>query len=253
MNTVQKLYTDLLIRCISNAIYKDDVNLLHKVLTGETREVSDHGREFGSDWPSRAHSMAGTKRLTNLRDLAQRVIDERIPGDFIETGVWRGGCCILMRGVLAINDVRDRIVFVADSFQGLPKPNLVLYPQDENYDLSEQPELAVSLEQVKNNFAAYGLLDEQVRFIKGYFSETLPSVDLDRLALLRLDGDIYESTIVAMECLYPKLSPGGFVIVDDYKSAPPCKAAITDYRARINEKSPIHEIDSSGVWWRKPG
>jgi O-methyltransferase len=245
MNLEQKLYTDLLIKCITNSIYKDDRGLM----TGATT-LSDADRAGGFDWPSKAHSMVGIARLTNVRDLAQRAIDEGVPGDFIETGVWRGGCCILMRGVLAINKVKDRKVFVADSFKGLPKPNVEAFPKDAGLDWSMVHELAVSLEEVKSNFAAYDLLDDQVEFIKGYFSDTLSTVKADRFALLRLDGDLYESTIVALECLYPRLSPGGYVIIDDYGAVQACRDAADDYRARNNITSLIYQIDSTGVWWQ---
>ena len=250
MNLEQKLYTDLLIKCITNSIYKDDTGLLTMLHTNQVTTLSDAARAGGLDWPSKAHSMVGIARLTNVRDLAQRAIDEGVPGDFIETGVWRGGCCILMRGVLAINKVKDRKVFVADSFKGLPKPNVEAFPKDAGMDWSMVRELAVSLEEVKSNFAAYDLIDDQVEFIKGYFSDTLSTVKADRFALLRLDGDLYELTIVALECLYPRLSPGGYVIIDDYGAVQACRDAVDDYRARNNITSLIYQIDLTGVWWQ---
>jgi O-methyltransferase/8-demethyl-8-(2,3-dimethoxy-alpha-L-rhamnosyl)tetracenomycin-C 4'-O-methyltransferase len=113
-------------------------------------------------------------------------------------------------------------------------------------------ELAVSLEQVQANFARYGLLDEQVIFVKGLFQDTLPSLDAGPFALVRLDGDLYESTYVALKALYPKVSPGGFVIIDDYGAVPACQAAVLDYRTLMGIDAPMHEIDWTGVWWRKP-
>src|SRR5271156_6103795 len=121
MNEEARLYTDLLIKCVSNAIYRDDLEMHAKHVHDKTVVLPHEAREKGMGWPSKAHSMAGIKRLTNARDLAQRAIDEQIPGDFIETGVWRGGCSILLRGVLAINKVKDRKIILADSFEGLPK------------------------------------------------------------------------------------------------------------------------------------
>lgn len=91
----RRLYTDLLIRTIANTIYGDP-----PMGPWSGKHFDPAVREAGSDWPSQAHSMVGIARLENLRDLTQAVIDEHITGDFIETGVWRGGCCILMRGVL---------------------------------------------------------------------------------------------------------------------------------------------------------
>jgi hypothetical protein len=86
----------------------------------------------------------------------------------------------------------------------------------------------------------------------GQFSDTLPTLDTGPLALIRLDGDLYESTYVALENLYPKLSPGGFLIVDDYGVFEPCRRAVHDYRSRHEIAAPIHPIDRSGVWWRRP-
>jgi hypothetical protein len=195
--------------------------------------------------------MVGVRRLHNLRELAQRALDETVPGDFIEAGVWRGGCCILMRGVLAANLVTDRKVYVADSFAGLPPPNPELYPVDEGWDLHKHDELAVSLEEVQDNFARYNLLDEQVVFVKGYFRDTLPFLEADRFSLVRLDGDLYESTYGALDSLYPKLSPGGFVIIDDYHLIRPCMTAVQDYRTAFKITMPMHEIDGVGTWWQK--
>lgn len=191
--------------------------------------------------------MVGIKRLTNLRDLARRCIDENIPGDFIETGVWRGDCCILMRSVIADNNDR-RAVYVADSFAGLPAPTI---RQDDGSELHQYPELAVSEDTVRNSFAKYGLLDQQVVFVEGFFQETLPRLGDIKFSLIRLDGDMYESTIVALDHLHPRLSIGEFVIVDDYGALAPCRQAVADYRAAHGINSPIHTIDHSGVWWRK--
>ena len=135
--------------------------------------------------------MVGLRRLENLRELTQRVVDEGIPGDLIETGAWRGGCCILMRGVLKANGVTDRKVYVANSFRGLPPPDPE-FEQDRGHDYSKNEQLAVSVDQVQANFARYGLLDDQVIFIEGLFQVTLPHLRIGPFALLRLDGDLYE-------------------------------------------------------------
>lgn len=206
-------------------------------------------RSVGLDWPSEAETMIGLERLANLRECATRVIEDGIPGDFIETGVWRGGACIMMRGVLAAYGVEDRAVWVADSFRGLPPPS-GRYAADAGDMHHTVNELAVSRRDVEENFRRYRLLDEQVRFLEGWFSETLPSAPIERLALLRLDGDMYESTIDALNALYPKLSLGGYAIIDDY-ALPACRAAIDDYRESNGVEDEIHEVDWTGVYWRK--
>jgi len=205
-------------------------------------------RETGRIWPSYADTMVGRKRLDNIQFCVESVLKDNVPGDMIETGVWRGGSCILMRGILKAHDVTDRKVFVADSFEGLPPPTLEVDTHDIFYS---HPYLAVSQENVAWNFKKYDLLDNQVVFIKGWFKDTLHLAPVDKLAVLRLDGDMYTSTMEALDPLYPKLSPGGFCIVDDYGNVEACKKAVTDYRARHNITEPIIDIDGAGVYWRK--
>ena len=207
-------------------------------------------RSLGRDWPLRAHTMIGSRRLNNLRSLTERALQDGVPGDLIETGVWRGGACIMMRAVLAAYGVTDRRVFVADSFEGLPKPDPAIYPVDSGDTHHTFPALSVSLDDVKGNFDQYGLLDAQVVFLKGWFKETLPSAPVERLAILRLDGDMYESTILALTSLYSKLSPGGFCIIDD-GNVPGCHAAVGDFRKRSGISEEIVKIDDWGFYWRK--
>lgn len=208
-------------------------------------------RAEGKDWPSDAETMIGSLRLDNLQHCITDVIRSAVPGDLIETGVWRGGATIFMRGVLKAYGVTDRVVWVADSFQGLPKPDPGRFEQDAGDPFWGYDALAVSLDQVKANFERYGLLDEQVRFLPGWFRDTLPTAPIDQLAVLRLDGDMYESTMVALEALYPKLSPGGYAIVDDYKAVDACRAAVDEYRAARGVTEPIREIDWGGVYWQR--
>jgi O-methyltransferase len=203
------------------------------------------------DWPSRASSMIGQVRLRQLQQAAEQVIAEGIPGDFIETGVWRGGACILLRAVLQVLGVRDRRVWLADSFAGLPPPDAERYPADAGQILHTYPALAVSAAEVRANFARFGLLDAQVVFLEGWFRDTLPTAPMDKLAILRLDGDLYESTIDALSALYDKVSPGGYVIVDDYAVFPCCKEAVDDFRTARGIADPIVDIDGSGVYWRR--
>jgi len=169
----------------------------------------------------------------------------------METGVWRGGAAILMRGVLQAHAISNRRVWLADSFEGLPAPNPAKYPHDAHDRLHTIPYLAVSLERVRANFESYGLLDDQVRFLKGWFRDTLPTAPVERLAVLRLDGDMYESTMDALTYLYPKLSTGGYLIVDDYGAVPACRQAVHDYRAAHDITEEIKAIDWGGVYWQR--
>lgn len=205
----------------------------------------------GRDWPLYADSMVGLKRLTNVQNCLIDVIENNIPGDVIETGVWRGGTVIFMRAILKAFDVDDKTVWVADSFEGLPKPNTQLYIADENDIHYVFDELRISLEVVKSNFDKYGLLDNQVKFLKGWFKDTLPTAPIEKLSILRLDGDMYESTMDGLINLYPKLSIGGYCIVDDWGAVEGCKRAVIDYRNKFNVHEEICEIDGIGVYWKR--
>jgi len=244
------LYLDLLEQTLTGAIMED----IGYVPGREVKLASayDERRRFGGlDWPAHAPTMAGLKRLRHLRGLVERVLADGIPGDFIETGVWRGGVCIFMRAILAAHGVTDRRVWVADSFAGLPPPNTKEFAADDGNRLHTFGLLAVSLEEVKSNFAKYNMLDDQVRFLKGWFRDTLPSAPIDKLAILRLDGDMYESTIQALDALYDKVSAEGFVVVDDY-AFPPCQKAVHDFRAARSIDTPLIDIDGMASYWQKP-
>lgn len=208
-------------------------------------------RTDGRDHPNDAETMIGLKRLGNLQDCIENVLRDDVPGDLIETGVWRGGATIFMRGALVAYGDADRVVWVADSFRGLPKPNPTLYPVDEGDQHWTFSSLNVSRQAVEKNFERYGLLDERVRFLEGWFKDTLHSAPIERLAVMRLDGDMYESTMEALRALYPKLSPGGYVIVDDYGAVPGCRAATDDFRAEFRLVEEMIPIDWTGVFWRR--
>lgn len=213
----------------------------------------------GKDVPPHAETMIGRKRMNNVHELVESVLAESVPGDLVEAGVWRGGAAILMRGILVAHGVEDRLVWACDSFRGLPEPDVDQYPVDESLKLdpgakrerSMKSVLAVSLDEVKANFEHYGLLDDGVRFLEGWFSDTLPTAPIEQIAVLRVDADLYESTMDALVHLEPKVSPGGYVIIDDYNGLEACQQAVDAYRAQHGIEDPIVEIDWTGVWWRK--
>ena len=205
----------------------------------------------GRDWPATAETMIGDLRLRNVEDLVRSALRDGIPGDLIETGVWRGGACILMKAVLNVYGDSARRVWLADSFTGLPVPDTARgHDQLVEVDLSVHAELAVPVEEVAANFRRYGLLDDRVVFLKGWFKDTLPTAAIDRIAVLRLDGDYYESTMDALTHLYPKVSSGGYCIVDDYGCYETCRQAVQDYREANGISSEIVPVDWTGVYWR---
>jgi len=208
-------------------------------------------RRDGRDWPPEAETMVGTERLKNVEFCVRDVLRRNIPGDFMETGVWRGGVCIFMRAILKAMGDTSRIVWLADSFQGLPKPDGRFTEDRQSKWHKYQDQLGISLEDVMANFQRYGLLDDQVRFIPGWFKDTLPNAPVDQLAVLRLDGDMYASTMDALDNLYPKLSMGGYLIVDDYGALDSCSQAVTDFRRQYAIEDEIQQVDWSGIFWRK--
>lgn len=216
----------------------------------ERVSVPDEERELGHDWPAEAVTMIGMRRLDNLHQCVRDVLQKGIPGDLIETGVWRGGATIFMRGALRAYGDTTRTVWVADSFEGLPKPSAAFAADRDASYWRDAHWLAVSLEEVQENFRRYSLLDDRVRFLKGWFKDTLPAAGIDRLAVMRLDGDMYESTMDALVPLYPRLSSGGYCIIDDY-ALPACRAAVDDFRAREHITEPIQPIDHWGAFWQK--
>jgi|CXWL01.1.fsa_nt_gi O-methyltransferase len=206
----------------------------------------------GRDLPLCGDTMIGLKRLDNLQMCIERAIADGVPGDLIETGVWKGGAAIFMRAVLKAYGIDDRNVWAADSFEGLPAPDAEKYPADSAETWHLRPELRVSLGAVRKNFERYGLLDPQVKFLKGWFRDTLPQAPIERLAVLRMDGDLYESTMDALTALYPRLSPGGYAIVDDYGiPSEGCRLAVHDYRRTHGINEPIVDIDGWGAYWRR--
>jgi O-methyltransferase len=273
-NHAAELYLDLMKRCLTYYIWGEEVSPVfltsirspwkRSILSLVSKRLSKRNwhlyrktpfdperRSIGRDHPAIGHTMIGIERLDNIHSCIVSVLRDAVPGDFIETGVWRGGAVIFMRAVLEAYQVPDRVVWAADSFEGLPTPDEKRYPADKGDQHHLLSHLSVSLEEVKRNIARYDLLDDQVRFLKGWFRDTLPSAPIETLAILRLDGDLYESTIQALEHLYPKLSVGGYAIVDDYGYNEACKKAVHDYRASHGIEEGILDIDGRGVYWRR--
>jgi O-methyltransferase len=216
---------------------------------GKVSDVGMDKRKKGY-WSPVAETMIGSLGLDNIQFCVEKVLEDNIEGDLIETGVWRGGACIFMRAILAVHGVMDRRVYVADSFKGLPKPDSGAFPNDKNDQHWTYKFLAVTVNQVRENFKKYDLLDDQVVFLEGWFKDTLPKLDSKQFAVMRLDGDMYESTWQALTYLYPRLSPGGFCIIDDYHLEG-CRKAVDEYRASQKIISPIEFTEAYPIYWRK--
>lgn len=243
----RQLYLDLLERTVSNWIYGDPWNRL-----GELRPFEPERRALGQDIPSLGHTMIGLARLRHLRVLTERVISEGVPGDLVEAGVWRGGACILMAGVLEAHGDTQRRVVAADSFAGLPPPD-PRYPKDAltTFDFHLREELSVDAATVRDNFERYGLWSDRVTLLEGFFSDTLPGYPHGPIALLRMDGDLYSSTMDTLVHLYDRVLPGGYVISDDYGVVVDARRAVLDFRAQRGITAEMFRVDQDAVFWRK--
>ena len=268
---IRHMYLDLLKRALCNLIYPEnelrimyaqaraaakqpvDVNVLMDIrnrLKEKFRELYECRRDGRRTVSQYSHSMIGLRRMDNIQECSQNIFDDDVPGDFVETGVWRGGAVIFMRALLRVYGQENRLVWVADSFRGLPPPQL---DQDAGYDFSKNLSLAIDLDTVKENFRRYNFLDDKVKFLEGWFEDTLPNAPIEKVALLRLDADLYKSTMNAMEALYDKVSVGEYVIIDDYGDLEPCRQAIDEFRDRRGITDPMIPVDCTGVYWRKGG
>lgn len=246
------LYLELLKRSLTDTLFDLEPNADHPNPAIYIAGFVDHYIN------GRAVTMLPVCRLDNLRTCVERILHEAVLGDLIETGAWRGGSTIFMRGLLSAYGDESRSVWVADSFEGLPEPDENLFPKEAAFHRGatmqrHYKKMAATLEEVRANFEAYGLLDERVRFLKGWFKDTLPTAPVERLALMRLDGDYYESTMDALVHLYDKLSIGGFVIIDDYgeDSWTNCRQAVDSFREERAIRDPLVAVDSRCYWWRR--
>ena len=253
MDSPAELYLNLLKRSLTNTIFDREPDIDDDEFRFTMHRVSHYVE-------SDAVSMIPLARFDNIQKCIGEIIRDGVPGDLIEAGVWRGGAAIFMRGALKACGVTDRLVWAADSFEGLPEPDAELFPLEAKVQSGPVIQkaynnLAVGLEEVKRNFAAYGLLDDQVRFLKGWFKDTLPSAPIATLSLMRLDGDFYESTRDGLNSLYNRLSIGGFVILDDYgeDSWTYCRKAVDEFRSERQIEDPLIAVDSKCSYWRRTG
>jgi Macrocin-O-methyltransferase (TylF) len=251
METPVDLYLDLLKRSLSNTIFGSEPD----IDDDEFRFTLLFAKHYVN---SDAVSMLPLARFNNIQNCIADILRNGTPGDLIEAGVWRGGSAIFMRGMLKVYGVSDRLVWAADSFEGLPKPDPGRFPLEAKAQSGPVIQeayhnFAVSVEEVTRNFAAYGLMDDQVKFLKGWFKDSLPTAPIRALSLIRLDGDFYESTRDGLKHLYDRLSIGGYVIIDDYgeDSWTYCRKAVDEFRSERRIKDPLIAVDSKCSYWSR--
>jgi Macrocin-O-methyltransferase (TylF) len=247
-----ELFLDLLKRSLTNTLFATEPDSNEEDNPRYVSKAIQHYQQ------GPAVSMVPLARMNQLQNCVVDVVTKQVPGDLVETGVWRGGVTIFMRALLKVLGDQDRCVWAADSFEGLPEPDPVKFPVEYKAFKSAAMtkyynHLAVSLEEVQRNFAAYGMLDDRVRFLKGWFCNTLPIAPIGKIAVLRLDGDYYESTRDSLVNLYDKVSVGGYVIIDDYgeDTWTYCRKAVDEFRAERKIKSPLIRVDRPCSYWQR--
>lgn len=198
-----------------------------------------------------AYTHVSGEGMDTLLKLMNDVESRDIPGDFVEAGVWRGGLTIFMKAFLNAYQNYERTIWVADSFAGFPE--ILNDPDTKTCNNQNLPWIVVSLETVKNNFKRLNLLDDRVQFLKGWFKDTLPQSSIEKIAILRVDGDLYDSTKDVLEALYPRLVIGGYVIIDDYDCYAGCNRAIEEYRTAHGITDPVFRQGPvcCGIYWQK--
>ena len=219
----------------------------------ELAEDESTVRIEGRDWPRHGLTMGGLLKLDDLQRCVETIVADGVPGDLIELGTWRGGSSILMRATLDCLGVSDRTVWLADSFQGFPHHvpgNERAYSQTLEPFLAAFDYLVAPIDDVKASLGRFGI-DAGVRFVPGFFADTVPGLAGERWALLRLDADTYDPTTLALEHLYPGLSVGGYAVIDDYGALEECRAAVDRYRSDHGITEPLEEVDWCCVRWRK--
>lgn len=209
----------------------------------------------------RRFTMTTPQRARHLWDICSQIVEENVKGSLVECGVWRGGSAGIM-GLLLKHRRQSRNVHLFDSFEGLPEPT----DKDGNYAAEYSGGRAsgelTSIDQCRSGlaevhdflFEELDLDKERITFHVGWFQDTMPrsAHTLGPIAVLRLDGDWYESTWVCLEHLYHLISPGGVVILDDFHVWEGCARAVREFRSRASINAPMEEIDGEAVYWRVP-
>ena len=196
----------------------------------------------------RPFTVTDTSALKSLIHSVKHIIENNIPGDFVECGVWRGGSIITIIKVLQQMGIKDRTIHLFDTFEGLNSPTEVdvrvsgeIASESDYVKLGEDP--LVKFDSVVKRIQSEGYPQDKIIFHKGEVEQTLQKNSLDCIALLRLDTDWYESTKIEMEVLYPKVVNGGIVIIDDYGIWKGAKQAVDEY---FKDDLPyLHYVDYS--------
>lgn len=194
------------------------------------------------------YTITSTERIHALIQAVRYIVNNNIPGDFVECGVWRGGSVMAMALTLLQLSRPERTLHLFDTFSGMPPPG----EQDVDYlgrsarDILEDVRYSVSQEEVEATLHSTGYDRTKLRFVKGSVEETLPAEAPEAIALLRLDTDWYASIRHELTHLFPHLSPGGVIIIDDYGHWQGARLAVDEYIEHHHVRLFLHRIDYTG-------
>lgn len=193
-------------------------------------------------------TMVSYARLRGLNDATNYIVKNSISGDFVECGVARGGSAALI-GLTLQKMHATRILWLFDTFQGLPKPS----KDDPDYKIANlyTGTCVASMEEVRNSLQSLGVSDN-VHLVPGLFQDTVPRAPIESISLLHLDGDWYESVKVCLESLYDKVSPGGVIQFDDYGHWAGARRAVDEFMIGRKIRGPLRRLDFSGRQLIKP-
>ena len=194
-------------------------------------------------------TMTPMERCWALYEAVRYVSQSGIAGDFVECGVWRGGSSMLSALTLLALNERARKIYLYDTFEGMPEPtakdvDIHGVPYSRLWE-QEREILSVSLEEVKRNMLSTGYPEDHISFIKGMVEATIPESAPDAISILRLDTDFHDSTYHELVHLYPRLSPGGVLIIDDYGHFQGARSATDQYFAETNQHILLNRVDYS--------
>jgi O-methyltransferase len=210
----------------------------------------------------RPYTMTSSERISSLVQAVRYIVKAGVPGAIVECGVWRGGSMMAVAYTLAGLGVSDRQLYLFDTYEGMSpptgadvscsgKPATAVYDQTRRLD-SGSDWCYASLDDVRANIARTGYSQEQIRFIQGKVEDTIPSSAPETIALLRLDTDWYESTRHELIHLYPRLSAGGVLLIDDYGHWQGCRKAVDEYFAERDQHVLLNRVDYTGRVAVKP-
>lgn len=217
--------------------------------------LRDMDDEFTSIWGEvKQHTMISPERGWALTEAVRYVARAHIPGDIVECGVWKGGACLLASFILhSVEPYTERLIWLYDTFKGMVKPGVNDRIASSGQALTERGAegwWAIDIDEVRSLMRKSPLDEGTFNFVAGAVAETLEFSVPQKIAILRLDTDWYESTLKELEVLYPRLSKGGVLIVDDYGHFTGAKKAVDEYF----ERQPVllHRSDYTGRVVVKP-